>query len=128
MLAIMTFMDKLFFGESPTTIDKLITYSLFFLTVIGLLLISGLGLSTVIFSLIAADIVAGIFANHTKSTATYWRNSKYKKLFIPAHLLIYVPLLFLTAPHIGLAILFEVLLFGKLGMFYWHALHHKSIS
>lgn len=121
-------MDKLFFGKSPTTIDKLITYSLFFSTVIGLLVVSGLGISNVIFSIIAADIIAGIFANHTKSTAAYWRSSKYKKLFIPAHLLVYVPLVFLTAPNNGLAILFEVLLLGKLGMFYWHTLHHKTIS
>jgi len=118
----MTLMDKPFFGENPKVLDKSITYGLFSITMIGLLVVSGLGLLIVIFSLIAADIVAGIFANHTQSTAAYWQKSKYKKLFIPTHLLLYAPILFLTAPNIGFAIVFEILLIGKLGMFYWHTL------
>ena len=108
------------FGRSPKKSNIVFAYILFAITFVAMFFFFNFDLATVIFALILADLVSGIFANTTKSTQDFWRIYKYKNFFVPLHILIYLPLLVLTAPHqyvMGVGIL---LLLLKVGVFYIH--------
>lgn len=112
-------------GENPKKFDPLIISAVFVITAAVALSLLSISFYNILFSIAFADLVSGVYANHTKSTSNFWKTFKYRYWFVPVHAVIYLPILFLTSPNTTVFIVSIFLLLVKLGLFSYYVLLKK---